>query len=103
MDPDIFMDRFTELFDYATITYYTITGADGMPDFEPTRGDRRFDTRDVLFERLKQHDITVEGRPLFWPYPSVTPDWMRDLSYDEVLKYVEQHTREVVGHYGDRM
>jgi GH35 family endo-1,4-beta-xylanase len=28
---------------------------------------------------------------------------MRDLSYDEVLKYVEQHTREVVGHYGDRM
>ena len=103
MDPDIFMDRFTEVFDYATITYYTITGTDGMPDFEPTEDDERFDTRDVLFERLKKHDITVEGRPLFWPYPSVTPDWMRAMSYDEVLKYVERHTREVVGHYGDRM
>ncbi len=103
MDPDIFIDRFTELFDYATITYYTITGTDGMPDFEPVRGNERFDTRDVMFERLKEHDITVEGRPIFWPYPSVSPDWMRELSYDEVLKYVERHTRKVVGHYGDRM
>ncbi|MBT8400355.1 MAG: endo-1,4-beta-xylanase, partial [Rhodothermia bacterium] len=103
MDPDIFMERFTELFDYATITYYTITGTDGMPDFEPLPDEERFDTRDVMFERLKEHDITVEGRPLFWPYPSVTPDWMRELSYDEVLKYVERHTREVVAHYGDRM
>lgn len=103
MDPDIFMDRFTDVFDYATITYYTITGTDGMPDFEPVQNDRRFDTRDVLFERLKKHDITVEGRPIFWPYPSVTPDWMREMSYDQVLKYVERHTREVVGHYGDRM
>lgn len=101
MDPDIFMDRFTNVFDYATITYYPVTGTDGMPDFEPIRNDKRFDTRDALFNRLRKHDVTVEGRPIFWPYPSVTPDWMRDLSYDEVLKYVERHTRELVGHYGD--
>ncbi len=103
MDPDIFMERFADVFDYATITYYPITGTDGMPDFEPHQGDKRFDTRDVLLERLRGEDVTVEGRPLFWPYPSVTPDWMRNLSYDQVLKYVEAHTREVVGHYGDRM
>lgn len=103
MDPDIFMERFTDVFDYATITYYPITGTDGMPDFEPYEDDERFDTRDALLERLRKHDVTVEGRPLFWPYPTVTPDWMRELSYDEVLKYVERHTREVVGHYGDRM
>ena len=103
MDPDIFMDRFTNVFDYATITYYPVTGTDGMPDFEPNKNDKRFDTRDALFNRLRNHDITVEGRPIFWPYPSVTPDWMRSLSYDEVLKYVERHTREVIGHYGDGM
>lgn len=103
MDPDIFMDRFVEVFDYATITYYPITGTDGMPDFEPHRNDKRFDTRDALLARLRGEGITVEGRPIFWPYPSVTPDWLRDLSYDEVLRYVERHTREVVGHYGDRM
>ncbi len=103
MDPDVFMERFVELFNYATITYYARTTADGMPDFEPAEDDERFDTRDVLFERLKQRHITVEGRPIFWPYPSVTLDWMRQLSYDDVLRYVERHTREVVGHYGDRM
>lgn len=103
MDPDIWMEHFTEVFDYATITYYPITGTDGMPDFEPIKNDKRFDTRDALHKRLRSHDITVEGRPIFWPYPSVTPDWMREMSYDEVLKYVERHTREVVGHYGDGM
>jgi endo-1,4-beta-xylanase len=33
----------------------------------------------------------------------VTPDWLRELSYDDLLRYVERHTREVVGYYGDRM
>ncbi len=103
MDPDVFLDRFTELFDYATITYYQRIGHDGVPDFEPVRGDKRFDTRDALFRRLKQRGVTVEGRPILYPYPSVTPDWMRELSYDDLLRYVERHTREMVGHYGDEM
>jgi hypothetical protein len=38
MNSDLFMERFTEIFDYATITYYLRTGTDGMPDFEPVRG-----------------------------------------------------------------
>jgi GH35 family endo-1,4-beta-xylanase len=103
MNSDLFMERFTEIFDYATITYYLRTGTDGMPDFEPVRGDRRFDTRDALMGRLRSAGITVEGRPIFWPYPSVSPDWIRQLSYDEVLKYVEEHTHAVVSHYGDEM
>ena len=101
MDADVFMDRFTELFNYATITHYAVHN--GMPDFEPTRGDRRFDTREVLLERLRDRGITVEGRPLFYPYKTVTPDWLRHMKYDDLLRYVENHTREVVGHYGDRM
>jgi endo-1,4-beta-xylanase len=103
MDPDVFMDLFTELFDYATITYYLVTRTTGMPDFEPVQNQKRFDTRDALFGRLRERGITVEGRPIFWPYHSVTPDWLRSLSYNDLLRYVERHTREVVGHYGDRM
>ena len=103
IDPDVFMDRFLELFNYATITHYIITGTQGMPDFEPTEGDRRFDTREVLLSRLEHHGMTVEGRPLFWPYPSVTPDWLRNKKYDELRRYVEDHVRSVVSHYGDRM
>ena len=103
MDPDTFLDLFTELFDYATVTYYLRYSASGVTDFEPAEGDKRFDTRDVLVDRLRGRGLTVEGRPLFWPYPSVTPDWLRNKSYDDVLRYVERHVREVVGHYGDRM
>lgn len=101
MDGDLFMDLFEEVFNYATITHYAVHN--GMPDFEPTKGDKRFDTRDVLLERLRSRGITVEGRPLFYPYETVTPDWLRHMKYDDLLRYVEQHVREVVGHYGERM
>src|SRR5690606_1596807 len=103
MDPDAFLARFGELFDYATITHYLTIGHVGMPDFEPTEGDKRFDTREALFHRLRQRGITVEGRPLYYAYESVTPDWLREKSYDDLLRYVERHVREVVGHYGDGM
>ena len=103
MDPDVFMDGFDELFDYATLTHYLTIGHVGVPDFEPTEGDKRFDTRDALFRRLRQRGITVEGRPLYYAYESVTPDWLREKSYDDLLRYIERHVREVVGHYGDGM
>ena len=101
MDPESFMEMFTDAFDYATITYYLISGF--YQDFEPTEGDTQYDVRDVLFHKLKSNNITVEGRPIYWPYRTVTPDWLRNKSYDEVLKYVEKHAREVVSHYGDGM
>lgn len=101
MDPESFMDLFTQAFDYATITYYLISGF--YQDFEPKEGDTQYDVRDVLFNKLKKNNITVEGRPIYWPYRTVTPDWLRNKSYDEVLKYVEKHAREVVSHYGDGM
>jgi endo-1,4-beta-xylanase len=101
MDPETFMELFTDVFDYATITYYLMSGF--YQDFEPTEGDTQYDVRDVLFKKLKNNKITVEGRPIYWPYRTVTPDWLRNKNYDEVLKYVEKHAREVVSHYGDGM
>ncbi len=99
MDPETFMELFTDVFDYATITYYLMSGF--YQDFEPTEGDTQYDVRDVLFKKLKNKNITVEGRPIYWPYKTVTPDWLRNKNYDEVLKYVEKHAREVVSHYGE--
>ncbi|HEY6907151.1 MAG TPA: endo-1,4-beta-xylanase [Ignavibacteriaceae bacterium] len=101
MDPDTFMELFTNAFNYATITYYLMSGS--YQDFEPNEGDTQYDVRDVLFNRLKKSNITVEGRPIYWPYKTVTPDWLRNKKYDEVLKYVEKHAREVISHYGDGM
>jgi len=101
MDPDVFLERFTQLFNYATITHYLKSGS--YQDFEPEEGNKKFQPRTVLLEELRKRDITVEGRPLFWFYRTTTPDWLRNKSYDQLLKYVEDHTRKVVGHYGDGM
>jgi hypothetical protein len=101
MDPDMFMERFLEVFNYATITHYLQSIS--YQDFEPLEGQKIYQPRTSLLDELKKKNITVEGRPLFWFYRTTTPDWLRNKSFDALLKYVESHTREVVGHYGERM
>ena len=100
MDADIFLERFAELFNYATVNHYLIGT---HQDFEPAAGQRRFALRDVIVNDLRAHGTTVEGRPLVWFHHWVTPDWMRQLSYPQLLKSVEQHVRDVVRHYDERV
>ncbi|MCF7808313.1 MAG: endo-1,4-beta-xylanase [Candidatus Marinimicrobia bacterium] len=101
MDPELFMERFTEIYNYATITHYNLSGY--YQDFERVEGQKEFGLRQEVFNQLKRNNITVEGRPLYWPYKSVTPDWLRNKSYDQLLLYIEDHVRKTVGHYGDGM
>ncbi len=101
MDVELFLEKFTRLFNYATITHYLVSGV--FEDFEPEEGNKQFALRTALLKELRKRNITVEGRPLFWFYRTTTPDWLRNKSYSDLLKYVETHTREVVGHYGDEM
>jgi GH35 family endo-1,4-beta-xylanase len=101
MDPDLFLEMFPQLFNYATITHYLLHST--YQDFEPVEGQKNFSLRKILFDELRKRDIVVEGRPLFWFYKTVTPDWLRYMSYDKLLKYVEDHTKKVVGFYGDGM
>jgi endo-1,4-beta-xylanase len=102
MNGDFFLDRFAELFDFAAITHVW-QGKNEIEDFEPEEGKHNYGKRDLIFERLRARNITVEGRLLFWFHKWVTPDWIRNKSYDQLLGYVERTTREVVGHYGDGM
>jgi hypothetical protein len=102
MDPDLFMDLFTAVFDYASISYVIEDGSH-YGSFEPVENSLQFDRRDTLANRLRQAGVTVEGRPLFWFHTWVTPDWLKSKSYDDLLRYVERHTRDTVAHYGDRM
>ncbi len=102
MYQDIFVPLFTELFNYGTITY-VLKGDGIINDFEPKEGDLRFGIRDLLYDKLKQKGLKVEGRLLFWFHECCTPEWLKKKTYPELLRYVERHTRAVVGHYGDGM
>jgi GH35 family endo-1,4-beta-xylanase len=100
MDADIFMERFTELFNFATINHYLIGT---HQDFEPAAGQKKFALRDAIVNDLRGRGTTVEGRPLVWFHHWVTPEWMRQLSYAQLLQYVERHVRDVVRHYDERV
>ncbi len=96
MDKDVFLDLFSDAFNYATITHY-------LTRFEKEEEKYTYLDRDEQVKELRARGIAVEGRPIFWADECCTPQWLRDKSYSELLKYVEKHTREVVGHYGDKM
>ena len=95
------VDRFVNLFNYATVTHYVYDT--WYPVFEPTRGDHRFGIKDEIVDWLLDHGITPEGRPLFWFHSWVMDDWLKNMSYSQLKDYVVQHTEEVVGHYQGRI
>ena len=101
MDTDLFMELFTDVFNYATITHYVQSSVHSP--FEPQEGSYDWTLRDEQFQRLRRAGVTVEGRPIFWGDECCSPQWLIDKSYPELLKYLERHTRDVVSHYGDEM
>lgn len=100
MDRELFLDRFSAAFDYATVTHYL---AGDVHNFEREEGALRFAERDQAVDALRARGCIVEGRPLFWSHAWVTPAWLREKTYPQILRYLERHVREVVGHYGSRL
>jgi GH35 family endo-1,4-beta-xylanase len=93
--------RFIELFTFATITHYVWDTWYEL--FEPQEGYYNWGIKDNIVNRLSRHGITFQGRPIYWPHPSVTPDWLLSKDFDGVKRYLVNHARELVSHYGDRM
>ncbi len=96
MDSDLFVDLYTEIFNYATITHY-------VSHFEKVEGEYDLALRDEQMRKLRARGVTMEGRPIFWADGCCSPDWLIAKSYPDLLKYVERHTRDLVSHYGDEM
>ncbi len=91
--------RFVELFNFATVTHYV---SDTWYElFEPVEGSYNWGIKDDIVRWLSPHNVRLEGRPLFWFNPSVTPDWLKAKSVDQLKSYIERHTRDLVTHYGD--
>ncbi len=96
-----FTRRFPELFDFATVTHYVWDSWYEL--FEPREGRYNWGIKNDIVNWLCENNITIEGRPLFWFHPTVTPDWLRRKDFAAVKAYVEKHTHDLVRHYGDRV
>jgi endo-1,4-beta-xylanase len=100
--PELFMERFTDVFDFAALTYvWTHRGVIG--DFERTEGAYNFEFRDAIVRRMAAHNVPVWGRPILWFHHWVTPEWIEAKTFDELKRYTERHVRTMVGHYGDEL
>ncbi len=102
MPPELFFQRFKDLFDFATVTF-AWKDSSAMGDFEPEEGKTDYTMRDLMVDRLRAHGLTVEGRMITWFHKWTTPEFIKRMSYDKLRSYVEKHTREMVHHYGDQM
>ncbi len=91
--------HFVEVMNHATITHYVWDT--WYEVFEPREGVYNWGVKDNIVRWLKDNDISIEGRPLFWFHPSVTPDWLKNKNFEELKQYVEKHTHDLVSHYGD--
>jgi len=96
-----FTKRFVELFNFATVTHYVWDTWYEL--FEPSEGVYNWGIKDNIVNWLMRNGITIQGRPLFWFHPTVTPDWLKNKSFDQVRAYVDSHTRNVLNHYGDKI
>ncbi len=100
MDQNRFLDLFAPLFSFAMVTYF-VGSHDFNVDPEATEGALDLATRDAAVQAFRNRGIAVEGRSLFWFHTWVTPEWLKEKTFDGLKKYIERHTREVIAHYPD--
>jgi GH35 family endo-1,4-beta-xylanase len=91
----------SRLFGYVTVTFYTRSEKTG--DFEPSEGDYAFARRDGLVQRADEAGLEVEGRPLVWLHPWVTPDWLASKDVEGLRSHLERRIPVMVGHYDSRI
>jgi endo-1,4-beta-xylanase len=100
MYQDDFLNLFGELFNFANITF--VAKGDGMmSDYQPSKGEMNPETRELLIKKLKERNIVSQERLLFWFHDCCIPDWLRNMKYDELLKYAEKLTYDTMTRFGD--
>jgi GH35 family endo-1,4-beta-xylanase len=99
--PDHVWRDLTRLFGYVTVTFYTRSDKTGH--FEPNEGRYEFRSRDVLVQRAAAAGLEVEGRPLVWLHPWVTPAWLAAKDLGGLRSYLQRRIPAIVGHYGGRI
>ncbi|OGU74257.1 MAG: hypothetical protein A2V93_08155 [Ignavibacteria bacterium RBG_16_34_14] len=102
MYQDKFLELFSELFNYANITF-VVEGDGMMSDYQSEKGIINPETREVLINKLNRRNIKCQERLLFWFHDCCIPDWLRNMKYDELLKYAEKLTTDTMKKFGDSL
>jgi len=88
--------RFEELLSFGTVPFY-------CSSLEPKQGEYEWASRDQITAWLNGAGITAKGHPLVWFYPGITPDWVRKLTFEQLLSWIDQRTRTIVSRYAGKI
>jgi endo-1,4-beta-xylanase len=78
------MDKFLDLFNFATLPFYWGVFPDYWEGFEPEKGKPRTKELKAAAQWLKERNVEVKGHPLVWH--TATAPWLLDMSNEDILK-----------------
>jgi GH35 family endo-1,4-beta-xylanase len=84
-----YAEQFEKLFNFATLPFY-------RGGVERVKGEPNYSGVSNILEWLGRTEIIPKGHPLIFLVPNATPDWLRDLSYQETKKFCLQNVREAI-------
>jgi endo-1,4-beta-xylanase len=70
--PDLFKQRFLELFNFAIFPFY-------WPSYEKTPGRTEWQHLMPVLEWCRANGVTPKGHPLVWPYSAGVPEWLYEM------------------------
>jgi GH35 family endo-1,4-beta-xylanase len=94
-NPD-FRKTFAALFNYATMPIY-------RGEVEPVKGHSDYSHLEYLLDSLAGTRILPKIHPLIFLISEATPEWEKNLSYDETKKIAISRVLESVGHFRHRV
>jgi GH35 family endo-1,4-beta-xylanase len=87
---DIYKERFSELFNYATTGFY-------WKGYEPVRGRPDYAYTGKVIEWCEKHRIRLKGHPLLWEYEAGVPTWSKGIPSRSLQK---KRVRDIMRRFG---
>ena len=87
--PDLFKQRFLELFNFAIFPFY-------WPFYEKTPGQTEWQRLMPVLEWCRANGVTPKGHPLVWPYSAGVPEWLYDMPENSVETLIKARVSNLV-------
>jgi GH35 family endo-1,4-beta-xylanase len=89
-------ERFQALFNYTTLPLYRSM-------VEPRLGHRDYSAIEGALEAIGRTRILPKGHPLIFLVPESTPEWLKNISYDETRRLCVSYVRDTIARFRHRI
>lgn len=94
--PSRFADYFSDVFNFATLPFYS-------RELVPEEGRYEYGRRDELLEWCEANGIIPKGHPLWFGHQKTNPGWMFGKSYGELSRFARESIARTVRRYRGRI